>query len=164
MKSKCKLLSIFLTVNPPRYFCCPVYESRKLSQQSLTVLSFCIESNMVGLITLLDSILLSVSGSYRAAVQVTLSGNWIKLSLLVFQMLNKLCLLDLKIVQEWLALHDHITELFHLMLFYMQYFSTQGHPDSLFSIIDELAILVGYVSFIRCRKIFLLLFIFPSLI
>lgn len=100
---------------------------------------------MIGLITLLDSILLSVSGSYRAAVQITLSTDWINQSLLVFKMLNKLCLLDLNLVQDWLASHDHITELFHLILFWMQYFSTQGHPKSLYPIIDELAILVGYV-------------------
>ena len=103
---------------------------------------------MIGLITLLDSILLSVSGSYRSAVQITLSVNWTNQSLLVFKMLNKLCLLDLRLVQDWLASHDHITELFHLMLFWMQYFASQGYPKELFPIIDELAILVGYVCFI----------------
>lgn len=104
---------------------------------------------MVGLITLLDSILLSISGSYRAAGQVILSENWVQLSLLTFQTLNKICLLNTKMVQNWLASRNQITELFHLVLFWMQYFSTQQYPKALYPIIDELVVLVGYVCFFK---------------
>jgi hypothetical protein len=113
------------------------------------LLDHILKTNVLSLITLLDSVLLSVSGSYRAAIQVTLSDNWIKLSLVVFQILNKMCRLDLKVVQDWLNSHDQKTELFHLMLFWLQYFQTQNYPNTLYSVINELTVLVGYVCYLH---------------
>jgi hypothetical protein len=132
--------------NCNRYFSSPVYENRKLAQHASSLLSFYLSSNLVGLITLMDTILLSVGGSYRVAVQVNISEKWGSQALLVFKVLNKLCLLNLNQVQEWLASHDQLTELFHLMLFWLHYFSTQNEPKSLFPLIDELTILIGNVS------------------
>lgn len=120
-------------------------QPKKISQQTQTVLNFCLSTNLVGLITLLDSVLLSVGGSYRTAVQEDISSGWIEESLLVFKLLNKIFQIQVLQVQGWLTNQDQISELFHLMLFWIHLFSTQRYPIALHPLIDEIVICLGFV-------------------
>ena len=155
LMSASNLIDVIITVGNEKYL---LFDNRlletstnsekNLSQQAQTIITFCISVNVFGLVTILDSILLSAGGSYRTAVQVPISNDWIKESLLVFKILNKLFHLDVEQIQNWLAENDKVTELFHLMLFWMHFFTTKAQPKSLYPLIDEIITTLRNVLFI----------------
>jgi hypothetical protein len=123
----------------------PPHKEKNLPQQTQEVISFCISSNIIGLVTILDCILLSAGGSYRTAVQAPISDDWVKESLMVFMILNKLFQLSITQTQHWLTQKDQISELLHLMLFWLHFFTTKAHPKSLYPLIDEIILALGNV-------------------
>lgn len=130
-----------------RYFENPIFKMQKLPANVTFVQSHFIESNVMGLMTLLSTCLLS-GGSYKTAGQQEVPNGWKELSNLVFRIINKLCHIDVRKLQEGLNVP---TELLHLCLFWMQYTAVHPQAEILDQLVENIVFLVGNV--VKTNKI-----------
>jgi hypothetical protein len=113
----------------------------KLRAEHGRIHSMFLESNFMGLTTMLTTCLLSVGGSFKSAGQVHLSDSWIALIDSCFNILEKLCHYGLNAVQQHVS---PPTELYHLFLYSINQFHAQKSPK-LAIVVERVIRLVGYV-------------------
>ncbi|KAI8892795.1 hypothetical protein BC833DRAFT_610641 [Globomyces pollinis-pini] len=140
------LLDIVVGFGNEKHFENEKHLSLSLTASTELMMKKILETNMVGLITLLDTVLFSNGcGSYRIAGKELIQSGWKVMALRVLSLANKLCLIDHKKVQSWLDLPNQSTEVFHLMLFWMKYFSVRPNETDVTDIINNVISLIRHV-------------------
>nr|KAJ3418579.1 Sentrin-specific protease 3 [Polyrhizophydium stewartii] len=99
----------------------PFYERKQLRPHANSLASVFGQSDLCGLVTMLDSVLLFKVGNARTAAEESLPIVCIEIAAAILRTLNNICALDLCMVQSVLAAHGLSTECFHLILFWIQY-------------------------------------------
>jgi hypothetical protein len=120
-----------------------VFTAQKMPLHIQTLQQRYIESECMGLLTLLITCLLSEGGSYKSAVQTLVDSNWLTMIQNTFSILDTMCHFDLQSVQIWLKAP---TELYHLILFSIYQYSV-GSSTVPSKLIDDAISLIGYVIY-----------------
>ena len=127
----------------------PVYVKQTDNLFGNSLLESMYHNNLLGLVTMLDAVLLYQGGTYRIASESDITDEWIQISHRALHILNGLCSLDLTGLQSFLSDNGLCAELFHFMLFWLQYH--QAHPSNpiLEPFLDELLLLLGNVCLLH---------------
>jgi hypothetical protein len=108
------------------------------------LLQIFLDTNVVGYITLLTTTLMFDCGSYRSAEQLELSPEWENLSIVVLDIVSKMCQLNLEKSQQ---LFRTPVELYHLMLFWLHYKANKNAQIQNFELLRLIVEIVGRLSY-----------------
>lgn len=122
-----------------RHFNLNLIEKLSPSDRANEILGkYVIDSNVMGFVTFLTNELMSNGASYKCAEQAVVSREWEDLTVLVLDIISKMCQINHIIVQN---LFKTPTELYHLMLFWLIHIDkTNSNPKILALIIKTIGL------------------------